>query len=244
MDMTTDSPSLIQEIDPKDEMFAGNTESYFSVGRSALANVNAALRMVGRDTCSSILDLPCGHGRVMRHFRAAFPNARITACDLNTAGVDYCAATFGATPVHSRKRIHEVTIPGTFDLIWCGSLLTHLEEPLWGQFLSYFTGHLATDGVLLFTTHGRLSVKWIRENIHTYGIEPKRLSRLLSDYNSKGFSYAPYPNSPDYGISLSSMSWVLDQIQQYANVRVIHLNEAGWDNHQDVYACVRIAKPF
>lgn len=244
MNPKTEFPTLIEDLGEHDEMFAADRDHYFRVGRSAFANISAALRLVGRETCSSILDLPCGHGRVMRYFRAAFPDARITACDLNRAGVDFCAKTFGATGIHSKKRIQEVSIADRFDLIWCGSLLTHLERPLWAQFLSFFTEHLTEGGLLLFTTHGRLSEKWIREKIHTYGVDPKKLPRLLAAYKDKGFGYAPYPGSADYGITLSSPSWVLEQIRQHSNLRVVLLNETGWDSHQDVYACMRVDKLF
>lgn len=244
MDPNTNHPALIEAISEHDEMFAGDAAHYFGVGRSAMGNVSAALRLAGRETCASILDLPCGHGRVMRHLRAAFPAAQITGCDINQSGLEFCAKTFGATAVHSKKRIQEVSIPSRFDLVWCGSLLTHLEEPFWGQFLSFFFEHLNEDGVLLFTTHGRLSAKWIREKTHTYGLDPKELRPLLAAYDGKGFGYAPYPGSPEYGITVSSPSWVLKQIERHPSLRLLLVKEAGWDNHQDVYACIRTKTPF
>ena len=225
-------------IAERDEMFAGSRSHYFEVGRSAMASIRVALHLAGRATCESILDLPCGHGRVMRHLRAAYPEARITACDLNQDGVDFCAKTFGATGVYSRKNLEELVLPGRFDLIWCGSLLTHLERPLWGQLLSFFEQRLTENGVVLFTTHGRASAKWIRENTYTYGLDPAGLPDLLADYERTGFAYAPYPGSQDYGITLTRPSWVLEQLQQYPHLRVVLLNEAAWDAHQDVYACV------
>lgn len=244
MDPKAEFPTLIDTLGENDEMFAGNPDHYFAVGRSALSLATTALRMAGRETCASILDLPCGHGRVMRYFKAAFPDARITGCDLNGPGVDFCAKTFGAIPVHSRKRIQEVSIADRFDLIWCGSLLTHIEEVHWEPFISFFAEHLVEAGVMLFTTHGRLSVKWIRDSRYLYGIEPKRLPRLLADYNEKGFGYAPYPGSADYGTTLSAPSYVLQLIQRHPELRVVLLNETGWDNHQDVYACMRVKDTF
>jgi len=238
MDTTSEFPTLITDIAEKDEMSIGDVKEYLRIGRAGFDVVAEALRLAGRKTCSSILDLPCGHGRVMRYFRAAYPEARITACDLNKAGVDYCAKTFGATPVYSRHRIQDVAISEKFDLIWCGSLLTHLKEPLWLPFLSFFAEHLSEGGLLVFTTHGRLSEKWIREKIHTYALKEKELPRLLTAYRRKGFGYAPYPNSPEYGITLSSPSWVLGLIQKFPNLRVVQVNEKGWSNHQDIYACV------
>ena len=230
---------LIDAIDPCDEMFTGDTGHYFRTGRSALDAITAALRTVGRDTCRSILDLPCGHGRVMRHLRAAFPDAMITACDLNRDAVDYCVRTFDAAGVYADRSVGDTVVAGSFDLIWCGSLLTHLPRPLWGDLLSWFARRLTPDGVLVFTTHGQLSADWIRRGTHTYGIAAGDLPGLLDSYTGTGFGYVPYPGgAPDYGISLSSAQWVLEQVRQQPGLGVVLVKEKGWDNHQDVYACV------
>jgi SAM-dependent methyltransferase len=237
-------PSPIETISERDEMFTGSLPVYFEVGRSAMENVFAALRMAGRTTCQSILDLPCGHGRVMRYLRTAFPDAQLTACDLNRDGVEFCAETFGATTVYSQQNIDEVTIAGEFDLIWCGSLLTHLDEPMWEPFLAFFEAHLADNGVLMFTTHGRRSAVRMRARNGMYGPDPKPAPPHLASYEKTGFGYIPYPNRDDYGTSVSKPSWVLERLQKHPRLRVILLNEAGWDNYQDVFACVRARPSF
>ena len=84
---------------------------------------------------SEILDLPCGHGRVMRWLRATFPKASLTACDIDGDGVSFCAETFGARPALSSTDPEDLVL-GTFDLIWCGSLLTHLRPGDWDRWLS------------------------------------------------------------------------------------------------------------
>ena len=50
-----------------------------------------------------MLDFACGHGRVMRTLKAAFPDALLTACDIDRDGVDFCARTFGAAPVYFQR---------------------------------------------------------------------------------------------------------------------------------------------
>src|SRR5512144_2954446 len=90
-----------EEISSRDGMFAGNREHYFAVGRSALRAVGLALLAAGRPAPRRILDLPSGHGRVLRMLRAAWPDAEITACDLDHDGVRYCERTFGAIAVPS-----------------------------------------------------------------------------------------------------------------------------------------------
>jgi len=78
-------------------------EYYFRCGRSAVECIQNALAIaaIPQPRIKRILDLPCGHGRVLRYLRAAFPEAEIAACDLLRDGVDFCSSTFGATAVYS-----------------------------------------------------------------------------------------------------------------------------------------------
>ena len=136
---------FIRDISPEEEMFNSNESHYFSVGRSALDCITTSLRAAKKVPAEvkQILDLPCGHGRVMRYLKSAFPEATITACDLLRGGVDYCASTFGALPVYSHEQPSKIPLPhATFDLIWVGSLFTHFDSDYWLEFLRVFRSFL------------------------------------------------------------------------------------------------------
>ena len=66
---------VIQDISPKDNMYQGNKEHYFHVGEFALECIMSAMSTVKKspDDIKSILDLPCGYGRVQRILKAEFP---------------------------------------------------------------------------------------------------------------------------------------------------------------------------
>ena len=119
-------------ISPNDEMFAGNEKHYFGVGRDAFGIIERALISTKLEPgdMETILDFPCGHGRVLRYLRAGFPKAKITGCDLNRDGVDFCASRFGSIPVYSSVDPTQIDLPRDhFDLIWVGSLFTHFDAP-------------------------------------------------------------------------------------------------------------------
>jgi len=241
-DRKIDITTVVDDISPKDEMFLGNKEHFFQVGQSALQCIKLAILASGRDISdiTKILDLPCGYGRVMRMMSLAFPEAKLTGCDLLHDGVDFCAQMFGANKLYSDKRIKNVETNEKFDLIWCGSLLTHLDSGQWEEFFNFFNEALAPGGILVFTTHGRYVANLMRSNKCNYGIDNNdKLAKVVDDYRLKGFGYSNYPNSDEYGISVSSPSFVLDLLEQQSGLRILTYLEKGWDNHQDVIACIK-----
>jgi SAM-dependent methyltransferase len=238
---------VIEEISPHDEMFVGNRRHYFEVGQGALELIRVALICAQSQDVRSILDLPSGHGRVLRHLKAAFPEAALTACDIERSGVNYCAELFGASPVYSEVDPDSVELHGPFDLIWCGSLLTHLDDGHWHQWLERFHDLLALGGLLVFTSHGRHTADAMRHpdrvlspagQSREYGITDSDIAAVLTSYDQTGFGFASYPGHDRFGVSASSPSWVLSELGA-RNFRVVTFIERGWDSHQDVVGCVR-----
>ena len=229
-------------ISPNDEMFAGDVNHYFSAGRSGLVCIERALATRGEDSGdpARILDFPCGYGRVLRHVRAAFPQSEITACDLSLDAVDFCRDRFGATAVYSNEDPSRISLPrDSFDLIWVGSLLTHFDAPRWNVFLTFFRSLLKPGGVLVFSTHGRRTHEFIVAHRNRFALRDRDCTRLCRDFESTSFGYANYENSNNYGISLSDASWVCRLITSMPEFRLLSFGERAWDDHHDVFACVR-----
>jgi SAM-dependent methyltransferase len=229
-------------ISPNDHMWATGQSWYFEVGLSALECVNRALTDAGV-TPRAILDMPCGHGRVCRMLRAAFPSAHITVCDLDPDGVDFCAHEFHAEPLYSHEDVRAVKLDRVFDLIWCGSLFTHLDRDRWPPFLEFFADHLAPDGVLVFTTHGRRPIQWMLGGVFSYGLTLDEQRSLVEHYARDGFGFVS-PANQAFGISLSSMSFVCAQVERQPSLKLVGLREAAWAGHHDVASCAKLPVPF
>jgi hypothetical protein len=224
------------EIAPGDEMFTGDRAHYFGVGESACHCIHSALDTAKKPAreIRSILDLPSGHGWVMRFLKAAFPDALLTACDLNRGAVDFCARTFGAQPVYSDSDVNRIPLREKFDLIWCGSLLTHLREEPCAALVRWFHSHLNLGGLLIFTVHGRWVERSLATGRYKYSLPDERISALLKDYYKSGFGYADYPGQTQYGISVCSPAHVLGKLVSLPDLKLVTYHEKGWDNHQDV----------
>ena len=143
-------PSMVTELADDDAKYDGRDGHYLSVGLSALRAIEDALGDAPAPP-RRILDLPCGHGRVTRVLRARFPDAAITVCDLDRGGVDFAAARFGARGVYSVEDFRELDLGEAFDLIWVGSLVTHLPELHTRRFLDCMARHMAPRSVLVAT---------------------------------------------------------------------------------------------
>lgn len=219
-------------------MFSGDEAKYFQAGLSALSNIRLALQQAKKTECHSILDLPCGHGRVLRYLRAEFPEAQITACELNRDGVDFCQATWNAKGVYSQPHFNW-QLGDQYDLIWCGSLFTHLDRKQWESLLHFFLRHLQPEGVLVFSAHGRWVAKRLSTRQKTYGLSEKNISRMLRQYAHTGFAYANYEGASDYGISVTSPAFIMALIAPLEDIRMVNYSEKSWDNHHDIIALQR-----
>jgi SAM-dependent methyltransferase len=206
---------------------------YLGVGLSAMRSIDRALRHT-QIKPRNILDLPSGHGRVLRFLRVAFGEADITSCELDRGAVEFCERTFGVTGILSNTDVSALTFPRQFDLIWCGSLVTHLDEQRTADLLRSFWRHLTPGGLCLFTTHGQTALNWLLSGTETYGLSAAVIQKVLSEFAARGFGYTDY-DQPGYGFSLVSLDRMTKISSAVGDWSLAVFLEAGWDDHQDVY---------
>lgn len=231
--------NVASEIHYNDTMYKGDGRHYFSVGLSAIRCLDYALTAAGLKAVNVALDMPCGHGRVLRFLVRRFPETKFIACDLDRNGVDYCAETFGVEGIYSRPDLDGLDLGRRVDLIWCGSLLTHLDQPRISALLHFFARHLVEHGLVVFTTAGERVVEWMTTRQFDYGIAQEEIPIICGAYAKDGYAYTDYPYMSDYGISLTSPEWIRKQVAEVGGLREITFQPHAWDDHQDVYAFVR-----
>lgn len=228
-----------REISSSERMPSEDVEVYLDVGRSALKAIRLAQIASGKQDFGSILDMPSGHGRVLRWLKAAYPDAKLTACDLLPDGVDFCAEHLGATAVYSSPWPTADAFSDRYDLIFVGSLLTHVDVPLWDHLITLWHDLLTPDGLLVVTTHGELVAERMRAG-HLYGYPAPGVTRALRAYEHAGFTFLEEPPANiDYGITLVRPDWTLSRLLRHPDFRVVMVGEALWDRHQDVTAVVK-----
>lgn len=233
------SGEVDQRISPKETM--KGSKWYFSVGHSAVQVILAGAGASFLNRASSVLDVPCGHGRVMRHLAKLLPDATLHACDLDADGVQFCADTFGARPVVSKPELSEVDFGAQFDLIWVGSLFTHLSRDTTQRWLKHLSEFLTPTGIVVATFHGRWSERIQNENKFRY-INDASWQSILRDYRETGYGFADYTpaeghaymEGSGYGISLSKPATVMQMVSNIPGVRMFMYAERAWADHHDV----------
>ena len=241
LDQLGSSLAFDREISPDDRMLEGDPEHYYRWGLAALDCVQTALRAAEFDgQPRAVLDFACGHGRVARMLRAAYPEAAITVCDINPDAVEFCARRFNAAPVVGHHVPERTQLPGRFELIWVGSLFSHLDAPRWDGFLRLFSDHLEPGGVLVFTTLGRTIAGDIRSGRRRLAIaDPESFG---ATFEEQGFAYQDYVTQPGYGIAVARPWWVCKLLLRFPELELVSYGERGWFGRQDAIACRHAAE--
>jgi SAM-dependent methyltransferase len=233
-------------IHPDDGMFAGDAAHYFRVGLSAIDCIEDVLSRAERTDVRDVLDLPSGYGRELRFLVSRFPDAVFTACDIQPGAVRFCAEAFGARPVASKPDLKEVSFERRFDLVWCGSLVTHLDADATRSLFKLFARSLRPRGVMIFTTHGDSVAETIADATDFYDIARADAEAIAASYRATGHGYRDYPrglgyfdfhpNERGYGVSLTSPDWVRAEARSTGGLREVYFRARGWNDHQDVFA--------
>jgi 2-polyprenyl-3-methyl-5-hydroxy-6-metoxy-1,4-benzoquinol methylase len=175
-----DPVDVNREFAALDGQYHGNAIHSFDVGASALANIRRALEVSG-ETSRQILDFSCGAGRVTRWLRAAFPSAAIEGCDLRESDLQFVSKTFGVRTWTASIDVNELLPTSRYDLIWVGSVFTHLSKDISVQLFDRLVSWLNPRGILVFTSHGR-RVASDGSARDFYGI-PQRWERVVEDFD-------------------------------------------------------------
>jgi SAM-dependent methyltransferase len=232
------------KVSASDYMYVdGWSTSYLTAGLSAGREIRASLDAAGKVVSTgAVLDFPCGYGRILRFLKEMFPDSHIVGAEIETAALNFCQRTFSVQGYPSAPSFKSLSLPHRFDLIWCGSLLTHINERAAVDLLDFFCRHLADGGVCVFTTHGqkvadRMTAKTgKRTDLSEEGVE-----KSLRDYHEKGYGYADYPwvdasSSGCHGVALTSRPRMIEMARSVGRWEPVYYRESGWHELQDVYA--------
>jgi SAM-dependent methyltransferase len=218
-----------------DAMYGGNDRHYLSCGASALNVILSALRLADQPDPSAILDFGSGAGRVTRWLRSTFILAALDTCDLREQDLQFCRDTFQARTWVSGTSIEDLQAPDKYDLIWLGSVVTHLSSERTELLLRKMLSWLRPRGIVVMSLHGRYALQRQSSGEFRY-IDDAGWGRIKVGYETVGFGYSDYEGQKAYGISLTKPSWMASLAERLPGARMIMFSEQAWDDHHDVVA--------
>jgi SAM-dependent methyltransferase len=241
-----EATAVSQEIAQCDAMFDGsNVDHYLNVGRSAIEIIALSMIRSGKSHIASVFDMPCGAGRVTRHLRAFFPEADIFVSDLDKQSERFASETFAAHAIDTSPDF-SAALGRTFDLIFCGSLLTHFPKRLFLQTLEWLCHTMGPDGLLVLTLHGRRA-DYVETNLNRF-VKPRLWQRAARAARRRGFGYIETVQlgGMSHGVSLTMPSWIAGIVERHPSLRIVSYSEAAWDDHQDalVLQNMPVAGPY
>jgi Methylase involved in ubiquinone/menaquinone biosynthesis len=132
--------------------------SYIRNGQTIAQALADALNGVGVELWNlDVLDFACGPGRVIREFQTHARGCRMYGSDIDAEAIAWAQAHLADVASFS---INAAAAPSSFaanqfDVIYCVSLFTHLDERAQDEWLREMARILKPGGVFVTTTHGR-----------------------------------------------------------------------------------------
>lgn len=102
---------------------------------------------------NSVLDFASGYGRLTRVLTQKLPKDRIWAADIYAEAIAWQAKTFGINTFVSAPAPGDITHDKKHDIVFVGSLFSHLPTALFHEWLQKLYGMLGPKGVLAFSVH-------------------------------------------------------------------------------------------
>jgi SAM-dependent methyltransferase len=203
-------------------------EEFLASGEQAVADIEEALGSVGKSMTQvrRFLDFGCGCGRLIIALSRRWPDLEIAGCDVDERGIAWCQRHLpGSTCVVNDALPPAPFEDESFDLIWCGSVFTHLDEARQDSWLAEMRRVLTPGGILLASVHGP----------HCW--KPRLPSWTIASLKRKGMIFARVGADAGIHPSWYQVAWHTEEYirTHWANVFDIQgYRERGLNGYQDV----------
>lgn len=244
-------------ISPKDALYPvyerdHNERNYFVSGLRQLGAFDFLLyEYSGKRLaeCESIVDFACHYGRVLRCLRAALPNGKLYACDIDREAVDFCVKEFDCLPLYGSWNVEDMNIGEPHEFIFCISLLTHTRKDFLSRALTLWEKMLSPGGLLLFTFLGEeFADKWIGGQLDHYApapIDKSVVQARIVEFRESGHTFhgygTPYSDAEEYGIGFLSKDLVQAELSTHSGIKLLEFIPGSTnDFSQDLAVVLRV----
>ena len=176
----------------------------------------------------SLLEFAAGYGRVTRHI--CKERFCVTACDIHEDAVSYMHDNIRVKAMQSTPLPEDFPSDIKYDVVFALSFFSHMPDKTFGRWISALFRQVIPGGILIFTTHGKIS----NENF------------LMLASKDQDFIFLPSSEQDDlqnteYGTTVSLYSYVDRICRDFIDAAPTEYHEGFWWTHQDVYVIKKTA---
>jgi SAM-dependent methyltransferase len=147
-----------------------------------------------------VLDFGCGCGRTLRWLMESYPATHFYGADVDADAVEWCARNLrNGVFVNSRPEPPLPFQSGYFDVVYCFSVFTHLDERMQDMWLIEIKRVLKPGGIVILTVHGERAAGTLDEEaagiLKSAGFmhqRSRKLSGLVPDWYNTSWHSQPY----------------------------------------------------
>lgn len=198
---------------------------YYQNGAESAKKIAGIITDLGvkKDKNHSFLEFASGYGMVSRHLAKEIAPMHLVSCDIHEQAVDFLKSQIGIDAIGSNYIPENLKINDSFDAVFALSFFSHMPDKSFGRWLKALYDAVEPGGYLIFTTHGQITAQMQNLSIPPEGIL----------FTAASEQYDLNPN--EYGGSIVSREYVLDQVDKYLNNEIFFFEEGCWWGHQDLY---------
>ncbi|HAM51169.1 MAG TPA: hypothetical protein DCP92_10960 [Nitrospiraceae bacterium] len=229
--------TFVDLIDPDDEMYLfaknniGQKETasylYFKSGMEALQCIENIVRFGGKSfgDIESFLDFACGYGKSTRFLIQELDLDKVWVSDIYEGAVDFQKKYFGVNGFYSQTEPSKLEFPRKFEVIYVGSLFSHLPANRFEEWLLTLYNVLEDHGILILSTHG--------ESLCPAGcqVDPSGFTFLRSS-ESRSLS------TEEYGSTFVTSEWVKKLARKLGIINIYFMEKELWGS-QDIYVITK-----
>ena len=195
---------------------------YFNDGAKSAEKLYGLMEKYGSWSNPSVLEFASGYGCVSRHLTM---NEKIDlySSDIHPQAIDFLTQ-MGVKAIQSAAVPENFAPRREFDVVFALSFFSHMPIATWARWLVRLTQTVRPGGLIVFTTQGLLSAKYVGcETVPEMGFWFKRESEQ-GDLSVD-----------EYGQTVVTEEFVTKNVRTIANVELLEVQLGGWWGHQDVY---------
>lgn len=137
-------------------------DDFLTIGGGCAEMTERYMRTMGVDLAGTrrVLDFGCGCGRTLRWFLREFPGVEFHGADVDQEAIAWCRKHLAGATFVQNQPTPPLPYPGRhFDVIYCLSVFTHLNEVMQDLWLAELSRLLVVGGLVLLTVHSDLAAK-------------------------------------------------------------------------------------